>query len=98
MRAVGGKDYSPAQASTCGELIGSQVIECLQRTGTPHVEPRREEPRREERREERRDWRDDRGPTSSEVRAEIAAALEQLRARDVAGAEARLKALLRAMR
>lgn len=83
--AIAGKDYSPDEAQACGSLISGQVIECFRRTGRPH--------------ERRADYPPPRGPFGfAEIRAEIAAAIEQIRAGDPGGAEMRLRRLLNDMR
>jgi hypothetical protein len=92
--AIAGKDYNAGESSNCGSLIGGQVIDCMRRTGRPHrvatapappTYPAPFPPRR--------------GPMSvPEIRAEVAAAIEQLRANDPGGAELRLRRLLNDLR
>lgn len=92
-----GKVYAPDEAATCGGLVGTQVIECMGQTGHEYVPappppPPGPGPRH----------RDEPGPrgrlTIAEIRGEIAAALEQMRANDIPGADARLRRLLRDLR
>jgi hypothetical protein len=89
--AIAGKEYGAGEAGACGKLIGTQVVDCFRSTGRPHVEhhevkqlppPPPPPPHT---------------PSYAEVRAEIAAALEQMRD-DPRGAEARLRRLLSSMR
>ncbi len=93
--AIAGKDYSPGEASTCGGLIGSQVIDCFRHSGRAHPyapPPPGPGPGPGS------GPGPGRGVNNSEIRAEIAAAIEQLRANDPAGAETRLRRLLRDLR
>lgn len=86
VHAIAGKDYSNDEAKTCGRLVGGQVTDCFARTGRPHAtphDPPLDSPA---------------PPTNAQIRAEIAAAIEQLRANDSAGAEVRLRNLLHALR
>jgi hypothetical protein len=80
--AIADKDYSSGDVKVCNDLIGDKVVECFRRTGTPHVEAAV----------------DPGVASNAQVRAEIAAAIEQIRASDCRGAETRLKNLLRSMR
>ncbi len=95
--AIAGKDFNQGEQANCGQLIGSQVIECMRQTGHPHyvaaplpplgpsAYPPQYPPRR--------------GPlTVAEIRAEVAAALESLRASDQMGADRRLRRLLNDLR
>jgi hypothetical protein len=83
IKAIAGKDYSHDDAAACGKLIGGQVVDCFARTGRVHAQ---QQPP------------DDAAPTNAEVRAELAAAIEQLHANDVPGADARLRRLLHRLR
>ena len=80
--AIADKDYGKPDVKVCNDLIGDKVIDCFARSGAPHVEP----------------LPDPAIASTAQVRAEIAAAAEQIRAGDCRGAEARLRTLLRAMR
>jgi hypothetical protein len=84
VQAIAGKEYTPGEAKTCGDLIGTGVVDCFRRTGRLHADVAPADSFRP--------------PTNAEIRAEIAAAVEQIRAHDCAGAEGRLKALLHALR
>jgi hypothetical protein len=82
VQAIADKDYAKPDVKVCNDLIGDKVVECFARTGAPHVEP----------------MPDPAVASNAQVRAEIAAAAEQIRAGDCRGAESRLRNLLRAMR
>jgi len=91
---IAGKDYPAGIANNCARLIGTQVTSCLAQSGRPYVEPAPYNPPPP---------RDDYPPrrdamTVSEIRAEVAAALETLRANDPQGTERRLRRLLRDLR
>ena len=98
--AIAGKDYHPGEAMNCGRLIGTQVISCLSQSGRPHVEQAAGYPQpRDDRGRDRDDYPPRREPlTVAEIRAEVAAALESLRASDGQGTERRLRRLLRDLR
>lgn len=85
MGAIAGKDYGPGAAGTCGSLVGGQVVDCFRRTGRPHAHPQPP-------------GGGGPPPSMGEIRGEIAAAREQIRAGDAGGAEARLGRLLDRLR
>jgi hypothetical protein len=82
VQAIADKDYGSGDVKTCNDLIGDKVVDCFRRIGGPHVEAAV----------------DPAISSNAQVRAEIAAAIEQIRASDCRGAESRLKNLLRSMR
>lgn len=96
--AIAGKDYSPDEARACGGLIGTQVVDCFRASGRPHVayRPAPAPP------PPRYDYGDRRhgggGLSEGDIRAEVAAALESLRANDPISAERRLRRLLSDLR
>lgn len=105
--AIAGKDYSRDEAEACGGLIGAQVVDCLRTTGRAHVDRRAPPPPPPQPVQpqpyygDRGGYRDDRrGPalSNADIRAEVAAALEALRANDPISAERRLRRLLNDMR
>jgi hypothetical protein len=103
--AIAGKDYSRDEADACGGLIGAQVVDCLRTTGRPHVDRRAPPPPPPVQQQpvygDRDRYRDDRrggGLSNADIRAEVAAALEALRANDPISAERRLRRLLNDMR
>jgi hypothetical protein len=82
VQAIADKDYGPGDVKVCNDLIGDKVVDCFRRTGQPHVEAAV----------------DPGIASNAQIRAEIAAAIEQIRASDCRGAESRLKNLLRSLR
>ena len=112
--AVAGKDYSHDEADACGGLIGGQVVDCMRAAGHPHVDRRAVAPPPAQppyyggggggggsggyRGGGGGDAGYRGGLSQSDVRAEIAAALEALRANDPISAERRLRRLLNDMR
>lgn len=91
--AIAGKDYNQGEQSNCRQLIGSQVIDCLRQTGRPHFVPPPPPPPAPIAYPPQYPPR--RAPlTVAEIRAEVAAALESLRANDPMGADRRLRRLL----
>jgi hypothetical protein len=94
--AIAGKDYNSGETANCGQLIGTQVTECMRVTGRAHrvayyapPPPPPQYPQYPPRR----------GPlTVPEIRAEVAAALESIRANDPMGADRRLRKLLNELR
>ena len=93
--AIAGKDYAPDEAQTCGGLIGTQVIDCMSQTGRPHIERRVPPPPPPP--PPGGGW----GPhplSITDIRSEIAASLEALRANDPGSAERRLRRLLSELR
>lgn len=104
---IAGKAYSPDETGACGGLIGSQVIECLGQAGRIYVERRAPPPPPPPAYPPPAYpppgppgmGRQACGPMSvAEVRSEIAAALELMRAGDPMAADRRLKGLLHALR
>jgi hypothetical protein len=82
VQAIADKDYGSGDVKVCNDLIGDKVVDCFRRTGQPHVEAAV----------------DPAIASNAQIRAEIAAAIEQIRASDCRGAETRLKNLLRSIR
>lgn len=95
--AIAGKDYSPEDAQVCGGLIGSQVIDCLNQAGRPHME-RRMPPPPPPPGMGMGGGGGYRPMSVTDIRSEIAASLEALRANDPASAERRLRRLLSDLR
>jgi hypothetical protein len=99
--AIAGKVYNHGETQTCGELIGGQVIDCLRTTGRVRVAapPPEPAPAPYYQNQPPPAYPPRRGPlTTAEIRSEIAAALEQLRANDPMGTERRLRRLLNDLR
>lgn len=97
--AIAGKDYSPDETRACESLIGTQVVDCFRASGRPHVAWQPAPPPPPVYQQPQYDGYSRRGVlTEADIRAEIAAALEALRARDPISAERRLRRLLSDMR
>lgn len=96
--AIAGKDYSPDEARACGGLIGSQVVDCFNVSGRPHAVFRQPPPPPPPQPRYGGDYGRRGGLSMTDMRAEIAAALEALRANDPISAERRLRRLLSDMR
>jgi len=97
---IAGKDYNRGEQSNCSQLIGSQVVQCLSQTGRPHmVAATPPPPPPQYQQYPAQAYPPRRGPlTVAEIRAEVAAALESLRADDSMGADRRLRRLLNDLR
>jgi hypothetical protein len=82
VQAIVDKDYAKPDAKVCNDLIGDKVVDSFQRSGVQHVEPPP----------------DPALAAGSQVRAEISAAADLIRAGDCRTAETRLRNLLRSLR
>lgn len=100
--AIAGKDYSRDEASACGGLIGGQVIECMRSTGRPHIDRQAVPPPPPPVQQQPYYGGGGGGYraalSQADIRAEIAASLEALRANDPISAERRLRRLLQDLR
>ncbi len=97
--AIAGKDYGASEEQACSQLIGSQVIECLRTTGRLHAVGPPPAPNPYYQQQPPPNAYPRRGPlTVAEIRSEVAAALESLRASDQMGADRRLRRLLNDLR